>query len=103
MNEVIKNHITKYNLLNNWPIDEDSLIETIRDADEIWSGNESEHRHWITYTAVVEIDGMFIMFVSAKGAGDQGVSDAGWEFDPTTIREAVPKTISTTIYVSKEV
>ena len=102
MNEAIKNHIAKYNQLNKWPIDEESLIETITEANEIWSCNEEEYRHWIVYDAVVEIDGMFIMFGSAKGAGDQGISDAGWEFDPSTICEVMPKTIETTIYVPKE-
>lgn len=102
MNDKIRNHVTEYCKANNWTHwthdDDNGLIETIREAKEVWSGNEDEHRHWIEYDKVVEIDGMFIQFVDAKGAGDQGVYDAGWEFDSSTIHEVRPKKVETTIY-----
>ncbi len=98
MNEKIKSHLTKYCESKGWPTSNNDLIEAMKDGKEVWSGNEDEHRHWIEYDVVVEIDGMFIQFTSAKGAGDIGAYDAGWEFDENTICEVRPKEIKTTIY-----
>lgn len=99
MNEKIRKHLINYCKSKGWPYSDDAdLIEAMKEGKEVWSGNEDEHRHWIEYDVVVEIDGMFIQYGSAKGAGDQGVSDAGWEFDETTICEVLPKEIATIIY-----
>ena len=100
MNEKVRNHVIGYAKKNGWETDDDSLIEIIREGKEVWEGDEDERRHWIEYTRVVEVDGMFISFASAKGAGDIGVYDAGWEFDPATITEVVPQKIETTVYVA---
>ena len=102
MNEKIKMHLIKYCEEKGWTHDDDKdLIETLLEANEIWSGNDEEHRHWIEYDAVVEINGMFIQFGNAKGAGDQGPIDAGWEFDPNTICEVEEKKKTVTTYVPK--
>ncbi len=98
MNQRIKNHLKKYCESNGWGTSDKDIIETLMEAKRVWEGNEDEHRHWIEYEAVVQIDGMFILYIDAKGAGDQGVYDAGWEFDETTICEVRPKEIKTTIY-----
>ncbi len=98
MNEKIKKHVMAYNQKEDFGVTDEDIMRTIEEAKEIWSGKE--HRHWIEYDAVVEIDGMFIQFVAAKGAGDQGVYDAGWEFDSSTIHEVKPKKIETITYVS---
>ncbi len=99
MNDKIRNHLINYCKSKGWPhARDDELIEAIREGEEVWSGDEDEHRHWIEYTVVVEINGMFIQFGSAKGAGDQGIYDAGWEFDENTICEVQPQKITTTIY-----
>ena len=99
MNDKIKNHVTSYCQKKGWTTSEADLIETIREAKEVWTGNDDEHRHWIEYDAVVEIDGMFIQFISAKGAGDMGVYDAGWEFNESSIIEVEPKEIKIVTYV----
>ena len=98
MNEKIRNHVKQYCESKGWETTDDDILEAILEADEVWSGDEDEHRHWIEYTKVVEIDGMFIQFTDAKGAGDQGVHDAGWEFDENSICEVRPKEVKTTIY-----
>ena len=98
MNEKIRDHVIAYCESKGWTNDNEGVIEVITEAKEVWSGDEEEHRHWIEYTKVVEINGMFIQFTDAKGAGDQGIYDAGWEFDPDSICEVKPKEIKTTIY-----
>ena len=74
--------------------DEDILIELLTEGKEVWSGNEEEHRHWIDYKKVVEIEGRFFLFGWAKG-GD--IFDKGWEFDPSTVIEVKPETKTVTI------
>jgi hypothetical protein len=98
MNDKIKNHVKKYCESKGYGTTDEDIIEAIVEGKEVWSGNEDEHRHWIEYDKVIEIDGMFIQFVDAKGAGDIGVCDAGWEFDEDTIIEVQPKEVKTTIY-----
>lgn len=84
-----------------WATDDASLIDILIEAKECWTGNEDEHRHWIEFDKVVEVEGRFFRYAWAKGAGDQGIYDAGWKFDPETIIEVKPetKTVTVTEYV----
>ncbi len=47
---------------------------------------------------VVEVDGMFIGFINAHATGDSSPREIGWEFDPESICEVIPKEVITTIY-----
>jgi len=101
MNESIRTFLTGIAEHEGWPTDDETLAEIITDGKVVWSGNEDEHRHWIEIDKVVEVEGRFFRFGWAKGAGDQGIFDAGWEFDPETIIEVEPhtETITVTTYV----
>jgi hypothetical protein len=81
--------------------DDETLIEILMEAKEVWSGNEDEHRHWIEFDKVVQVEDRYFQYGWAKGAGDQGIYDAGWEFDSESIIEVKPetKTITVTKYV----
>jgi len=103
MNQKIKNHVIAYSLKMGWPCSTDKeVIDVIHDHDEVWCGDELKRRHWTDCTTVVEIDGMFIGYSNAHGAGDNHPSDVGWEFDPESIFEAEPKIITTTVHVKKK-
>lgn len=102
MKENIKKHLEEYNQSKGWPTDEDSLVETLIEAPEIWAGDESEHRWWVTYTKVVEINGMFIAIGWARTTGDDSPQDKGWEFDPEYIWEVEPTAKTITVYVAKK-
>ena len=99
MNEKIREHVRAYNEKQGYVDQDDSdIIETIRDAKEVWSGNDSDRRWWTDCFTVVEVDGMLIGFDDAKTTGDDSPRDKGWEFDPSSICEVVAKEVITTIY-----
>ncbi len=98
MNDKIRDHMIAFCEAKGWANDNEGVVETIQEGKEVWSGNEVEHRHWIEFDKVVEINGMYIQFTWAKGAGDQGLYDAGWEFDADSIFEVQPKEVKTIIY-----
>jgi len=77
MNEKIKKHVGDYCQSQGWQTSDADILEAILEAEKVWSGNEEECRHWIDYDKVVKINGMYIMFGWAKGAGDQGPRDVG--------------------------
>jgi hypothetical protein len=103
MDENVREFLKSYNEKKCWKTDDETLIETLTDSKRVWEGNEDSHRHWIEIDRVVQIEDRYFMYGWAKGAGDQGIYDAGWEFDPSTIREVVPvtKTVEVTEYVAK--
>ena len=98
MNEKIKQHVKKYNESKGWPTDNDSLIETINEANSIWTGNRENHRWWDEIDKVVEIDGMLIKFVWAEANRDESIFELGWDFDESSIHEVRPREVKTIIY-----
>lgn len=106
MNKQIEEHLTKYHQSKGWgdSPSETQLIEVLREEDPVWKGEEEDHRWWISYWCVVEIDGMFIGFTDAFTTGDENAYDKGFEVDPDSVyeMEAVTKTITVTEYVKKE-
>jgi hypothetical protein len=98
MNEKIREHVRAYNLREFDDSSDEGIIETIRDAVEVWSGNDSDRRWWTDCFTVVNIDGMLIGFDDAKTTGDDSPRDKGWEFDPESICEVVAKEVVTTVY-----
>jgi len=103
INEKIKNHLIEYNKSNGWGTDDETLIETLLDSHVIAEEELTEHRWWIEYTHVVEIDGMIIGFDIAKTTGDMSAREAGWEFDPDTIVELEKYTETVTKFRVKRV
>ena len=105
MNAKIKAHLTKYYQSKGWgnsPL-ETELIDVLKEANSVWRGEEEEHRWWISYQCVVEIDGMFIGFIDARTTGDENAYDKGFEVDDNTIceMEAKTETVPVTKYVAK--
>lgn len=98
MNDKIREHVKQYNISKGYGIDDESIIETIRESDSVWSGDEDEQRWWVTYFTVIQVNGMFIGFENAKTTGDDSPYDKGWEFDAKSICEVVAEQITTTIY-----
>lgn len=101
MNEKVKEHLIKYNTENGYSIEEDSLIETLTEANVIYEKETSGSRWWNNYFRVVEIDGMFIGYSWARAFRDETPKDCGWEFDTDTIGEVEAKEIVTTVYQYK--
>jgi hypothetical protein len=98
MNAKIREHVAAYNAANGFETTDEEIIATIREADRVWRGDESERRWWTDCLTVVEVDGMLIGFGDAITTGDDSPRDVGWEFDPSTICEVVAKEVVTTVY-----
>jgi hypothetical protein len=99
MNEKIKAHVLKYHEKMGFKYNnDDNLIETIQEADVVWSGNDSKRRWWTDCFTVVDIEGMLIGFDDAKTTGDDSPCEKGWEFDPDSICEVEAREITTTVY-----
>lgn len=101
MNETIKNHVARFNLAQGWDVTDESIVETIREAPEVWSGHDKPRRWWTDCLTVVSVDGMLIGFNDAKTTGDSSASDVGWEFDSSSICEVEEKTVQVTVYQRK--
>ena len=102
MNDKIRDHVRAYNEKCGYANQtEQDIIDTIRDADEVWSGNDSNRRWWTECFTVVNVDGMLIGFDDAKTTGDDSPRDKGWEFDPSSICEVVAKEVTKTVYKRK--
>ena len=97
MDEKIRACLTSIAKKNELGADEEILLEILMEGREIWTGNEEAHRHWIAFDKVVQIENKFFRYSWAKGAGDKGIFDAGWEFDPETIIEVMPVTKTITV------
>jgi hypothetical protein len=100
MNEKIFNHVANYNKSKGWEETQESVIETIMEAKQVYSETTDSRRHWDEEFVVVEIDGMLIGFEGASTTGDETAEDKGWSFDPETICEVVAKEVTKTIYVA---
>ena len=98
MNVNIKQHVAEFLARQGDDATDESIIETIRAAKAVWSGDEDERRWWTDCLTVVEVDGMLIGFGDAITTGDDSPEDKGWEFDPNTICEVAAETKTITIY-----
>lgn len=74
-------------------------IDEIRESDVVYNSLTIERRWWNEYFTVVKIGDKHIGFVDASTTGDSSPSEVGFEFDPSTICEVVPRTITTIKYV----
>jgi hypothetical protein len=101
MNQKIREHVSKFNEGNGWSVDDDTLIETIRESERVWRGGESGRRWWTDCFTVVTVNGMLIGFGDAITTGDDSPSDKGWEFDPESICEVEAYEVTTTHYKAK--
>lgn len=98
MNQKIKEHLIKYNTENGYSIEEESLIETLTEANVIYEKETSGSRWWNNYFRVVEIDGMFIGYKWAHAFRDETAEECGWEFDSRTIGEVEARHTMTITY-----
>lgn len=101
MNQKIKDYLTKYNQENNWPTDENSLIDTLTEAPVIYKEETGKSRWWNNYFRVTEINGLLIGYGWAETFRDESPDDCGWEFNTDTIVEVEQIEITTTVYVPK--
>ena len=99
MNEKIKNYLIQYNKSKGWKTDDESLIETIIDAKQIFREEVSKSRWWNEYRYVVEIGDMLIGYIDAEANRDESVWELGYEFDPSTICEMMWKKKTITVYI----
>ena len=100
MNEKIKNHVIKYNEAKGYGTTDEDIIEMIMKS-EIWRGDESSHRWWMTFFGVSMVDGMLIGFEGAETTGDDSAVEKGWKFDSSSICEVEVKAVTTVVYKRK--
>ena len=98
MNEEVKQFLTEYNKSKNYGTSEADLIETVREAKEVYRDDGDKHRWWVEYTYVVEIGERYLAFADARSTGDQSASEAGYDFDDSTISFVEPYTKTVTMY-----
>lgn len=98
MNEKIKQHLIAVAQKNNWPTDNDTLIEILTEANEVYVKKVSDSRWWYTEFIVADVEGMLIGYEYAKANRDESVRDLGWEFDETTICEVEAVQETVTVY-----
>lgn len=74
--------LEEYNDAHNWPVDDESLKETLADVGKIvWKGEDDVHRWYIRRPTVKEFDGEFIYYWDYVITGDDSMSDMDLEYD----------------------
>lgn len=96
MNTKIKHHLIAVATKNNWPTDDETLLEILFEANEVYTKKVSNSRWWYTEFVVADVEGVLIGYEYARANRDEHVRDLGWEFDESTICEveAVQETIT---------
>jgi hypothetical protein len=74
-------------------------IDEIRESDIIYRSLIIDRRWWNEYLTVVKIGDKYISFIEASTTGDKSPSEVGFDFDPTTICEVVPKEVAIVKFV----
>ena len=88
MNDKIREHLEQYAAKNDWgELDDDLMFDILFSERPLAIFDRDMHRWGEYFTAVVEIDGMILGFLSAQTTGDQDLEGMGYEFDPDTVRE----------------
>jgi len=85
MNEAVKEYLKGYNAKNEYGIEDDDLLETLLEGDQIYSKVTSKHRWWNCTLVVVDIGGKLIGYEWAATTGDNTARDLGWEFDEDSV------------------
>jgi len=98
MNEKVRKHVAAFNETQGWETSDESIIDTIREAKEVFQGKSYPRRWWSEHLSVVEVNGMLIGFDDASTTGDDSPRDKGWEFDPDSICEVRSREVTTTVY-----
>ena len=98
MDEKVRQFLVTHNKTNGYGTDDNDLIETVKEAKEVFRGNADERRHWTEYTFVVEIDNKFLLYFDARSSGDMSARERGYDFDPAKIQFAEPYTEEVTKY-----
>lgn len=91
MNEKIKAHLTAYAKSKGWGTDDDTLMEILSEASDVFSEIVGSHRWYEDKFRVVNVDGMLIGFNDFHMTGDSSRSDMGLEFDLTSVCEVEKK------------
>ena len=102
IDENVRQHVEKHLLARGWTASDDDIVDIITDAKAVYRKEISRHRWWNQYVYVVNIDGMFIEYVSAEANRDMSVYELGYEFEESTIREVVPVEKTITVYEPKK-
>ena len=98
MNKTVRDHVKRYNESKGYGVEDNDIIETITDANVIYSGESDDFRWWTEVFRVCEIDGMLIGYWWAETTGDESAREKGWEFDPSSICQVEAVQETTTIY-----
>jgi hypothetical protein len=99
MNEKVKQHLIAIAQKNDWDdTDDDTLLEILTEAEEVYSKKISDSRWWYTEFIVADVDGMLIGYEYAKANRDENVRELGWEFDYDTICEVEAVQETVTVY-----
>lgn len=101
MNDKIKAHLEAVCKNNDWETSDAGLMETLKEAKEVYREPGDSHRHYDELLRVVDVDGMIIGFQDFYMTGDMCMSDTDLEYDLSEIREYEPKEITKTIYVPR--
>ena len=76
-----------------------NLIEGLTEAKQVYSELVGEHRWWNDVLQVVRIGDKFVGYVWAENTGDNGIFDAGFVFDLSSVKFYEPKEVTITKYV----
>jgi hypothetical protein len=74
-------------------------IDEIRESDIVYRSLIIDRRWWHEYLTVVKIGDKYISFIEASTTGDKSPLEVGFDFDPTTICEVVPKEVTIVKFV----
>jgi hypothetical protein len=90
MRKEVEEYLEKYNAKENWPTDEDSLVETILNSNVIWEEETGGHRWYNDSFRVVKIGDKYFGYDFFETTGDDNWIDMGLEFDNESIVEVKP-------------
>lgn len=84
------------------PEDERNLLETLTEADVVFSETTKSHRWWNDELRVAKIGENYIGYSWANSTGDTSLNDLGWEFDLDSATFYEPKEVIKVIFVPVE-
>lgn len=99
MNAKIREHLEKICKRDGYSTDDDSLLETVTEAKELYTELGDSHRWYDEMLKVVEVEGMVLGFIDYHTTGDANASDM--DLDPLqldNVAEYEPVEVTKTIY-----
>jgi len=91
MNEKVKAHLIAYCESKGWGTDDDTLMEVLSEAKELYRKTTGSHRWYDDLFKVVEVNGMAIGFDDFYMTGDNSRSDMDLNYDLSSVCEVEKK------------